>query len=911
MVRGGVRTCVARAAAVALAIAAGGAALAQTPPSAPVSNASTRYPLPTDDLSAPAVPPRVSYQPTRQPPGVPEQPDFTLPDGAVIPVPQGKSRQYRFTRRYGTPNALSSTLLEDGTRRFVFTGGVIVNATGENGEEIEFATDDAVIWVRGLAIDSIANGFNTPAETKTEVEAYLAGNVVVRTKSKDGVPQTLRAAQVYYDVNRERAIALGANLEFLPRNLSDPIRIRGGEVRRLDAENWEALDASFDASKLPSDPGLRIDSRRVTLSERQVQLRNAFGIPYRDLLTGETVQGDEKLLTAYGAVPKLGGVPVWYFPRVRTDATDPLGPFVGLSFGQNRIFGYQVYTTWDMFDLLALRPPPGHKWRLNADFLSNRGPALGTDYLYTVAPPDVGLAGAAGFLKLYGIKDHGTDILGGNRGVEPVHPEFRGRATWRHQQEIIEGLYFQGQLAYLSDKNFLEQFYKQEFDLGPNHETFAYLTWNQRNFWAAGLAEVRLDRAWVAETQWLPRLDGAATGLTFLDDWLVYSARGNAGYARARPSDVNPWPILSTDQKIDVGRVDLMQELSVPFGLGPVKLAPYGMLDLAGYTEDLSGDAAGRIWGGAGTRASLPLSRLYEGVSSDLFNVRGLYHKVVFGANYAYMRTNTPFSELPLLDRLNDDATDQAWRNITPFQPSLVAGPDGLLLAGAGDPGNIYNPQRYLVRRMVTNRGDTLDNVNVLKLDVRQRLQTKRGYPGQEHTVDVLTLGTSVSYFPEASRDNFGNPFAFLEYDATWNVGDRVALVSSGWFEPYENGSRYYTIGSYLNRPDRTNFYVGYRQIDPLNSRAVTGSVGYQLSRRYFLNASVSYDFGINQAMSNSLTLTRTGTDLTVSLGFNYNSLVNNFGVQFLVTPNLIAALTPGRFTGTQLAGSPNGGRGR
>ena len=79
-------------------------------------------------------------------------------------------------------------------------------------------------------------------------------------------------------------------------------------------------------------------------------------------------------------------------------------------------------------------------------------------------------------MKLYGIQDHGTDILGGNRGVEPVHPDLRGRATWRHQQEIISGLYFQGQLAYLSDKNFLEQFYKQEFDLGPNQETFAYLT---------------------------------------------------------------------------------------------------------------------------------------------------------------------------------------------------------------------------------------------------------------------------------------------------------------------------------------------------------------------------------------------------------------------------------------------------
>ena len=73
------------------------------------------------------------------------------------------------------------------------------------------------------------------------------------------------------------------------------------------------------------------------------------------------------------------------------------------------------------------------------------------------------------------------------------------------------------------------------------------------------------------------------------------------------------------------------------------------------------------------------------------------------------------------------------------------------------------------------------------------------------------------------------------------------------------------------------------------------------MSNRYFLNAGVSYDFGINQALSNSFTLTRTGTDLTVSIGFTYNSLVNNFGFQFLVVPNIVNSIAGGRFAGTPL----------
>src|SRR5262249_35896948 len=161
-------------------------------------------------------------------------------------------------------------------------------------------------------------------------------------------------------------------------------------------------------------------------------------------------------------------------------------------------------------------------------------------------------------IKIFGIQDHGMDILGGFRGPQPTPPDFRSRAGWRHQQEIIEGLYLQTQIVHLSDKNFLEQYYKQEFDMGPNQETFANLAYIQRNYWLAGLAEYRLDRSWIEETQWLPRLDGGIIGQSFLD-MFVYNAHASAAYARARVSSVNPFPILTTDQNNNTGRFDVMQ----------------------------------------------------------------------------------------------------------------------------------------------------------------------------------------------------------------------------------------------------------------------------------------------------------------------------------------------------------------
>lgn len=895
--------------AVAAALLGGAPAHAQFPARNPPGGPDEAFSLPTDGLMAPVqpVPPRTAYQPPRDPGGIPYEPDFTLPNGAVVPTPQSKQLRVQYIRRYGTPQTTDAVDLPDGTTRILFTGGVIVNVASLDGtQQTEFATDDAVLWVRGAK--GAQNGFVTGGDGRTEVEIYMSGNVVIRTlntASPKPVAQTLRAEQVYYDATLNRAVALRADLEMTVPNLPDSFHLKGDEVRRLDLENWEILTATANASKLPSDPGLRLDAQRFTLSQRKVVRKNVFGIPYRDFQTGNPVEGLEQIVTGRNVVTRVAGVPVFYLPKTRFDATDPLGPLVGLSVSQNRIFGTQFYSTFDVYELLAIRPPSGHTWRLNLDYLSKRGPAGGTDYVYRIPADRPGeFPIGNGFIKLYGIQDDGFDLLGGPRGPEPDPRGLRGRAEWRHQQEVIEGLYFQGQVAYLSDKNFLEQFYKNEFDIGANQETFAYLAWQRRTFGATALVEQRFNREWVTETSWLPKVSAHAVGQTFLDDLFVYTARADAGYANLRPTEISPFPVLPTDRRTEAGRFDLLQEVSAPLALGPVKVVPYGVLDLTEYTNELTGNEIGRVYGGGGARASVPFSRLYGDATSELLNVRGLYHKVVVGGNYRYMRSNEPYTRFPQFDRLNDDAVDQSYRNIRPIQSLLVSGTDGLALMNSP----VFDTQRYAIRRLVENRVDTRNTINVLQGDIRQRLQTKRGYPGLEHTVDFLTLDVSASYFPDARRDNFGHPFSFLEYGAIWNVGDRTSVVSNGWFEPYENGSRYWNAGVYLNRTDRTNVYLGYRQTDPLNSKAVVVSFGYQLSNRYYVTAGTSYDFGIQQALSNSLTLTRTGTDLTVSVGFTYNAFVNNFGFQFLVVPNLGAALG-GRFAGAPVGGQQLGGR--
>jgi hypothetical protein len=313
---------------------------------------------------------------------------------------------------------------------------------------------------------------------------------------------------------------------------------------------------------------------------------------------------------------------------------------------------------------------------------------------------------------------------------------------------------------------------------------------------------------------------------------------------------------------------------------------------LTGYSNDINGDARGRFYAAGGARASLPMSAYFPDVHSDLFNVEGIYHKVVFNSTYFISHSSVPFSQLPQLDQLNDNATDQALRDITPLQPALNPS-HGVALATSP----LFDPQFYAIRRLVDSRVDTLDSVQEVQLDVRQRWQTKRGFPGLQHTVDLFTLDVSATLFPNANRDNFGSTVGFIEYDALWNVGDRTSVVSTGWVDPVADGARYFTVGVNLNRPDRTLFSVGFRYVDPIDSRLLTAAANYIISPKYSVAASTSYDFGLTKGLWNSLIFTRSGTDLQLSVGINYNPLLNNFGFSINVVPLLVAnrpqAITP------------------
>lgn len=832
--------------------------------------------------------------PQGQPPAL--QPDSRTP---LVKAP-GDGEPRKFTVRPRSSQGITATnyAINGETVVVVPTPIILTVINPVDGKVIaDIEADRLAFWTKGNPNEVFGNLRSNQGQTSRQLEFYLSGNVEIRNTSGKET-EILRADEVYYDVGRSVAIALRGDLEVRDPKIPYPLHFQADELLQLNAKMFQGKAARIYSTALPSDPSLKIEVREFTLNEEEIVRKTIFGQPYIDRKTGEPQSYKLREFTGWNNVLRLEGVPILWLPKLRGDIMDPLGPLDNISVNYNRVFGLQLFTTWDVHDLLGMAPAPGTRWRLFLDGMTARGPALGTEYDF--AGTDLfGFSNRyQGLIKAYGIYDTGTDILGGDRGtliyVTPTttvptdHPDWRGRFLSKiNVQDMPAGFSIQAQLSAISDRTFLEQFFHREWYNDLNQETFVYLK-QQNDFWAwTVLAEPNI-RRWITETEWLPKADAHILGFSLFDIF-TYNMRASAGYAQLRPTEEPQFAYSPTDVRINTGRFDLWNELSMPFAAGPFKFVPYVIGDGSFYTRDLTGDDRARAYVGGGIRASIPFSRLYYEAQSDILNVDGLFHKISLTGNYFAAHSDTPMNQLPQLDRLNDDASDQALRDL--FLRQITLNPaNGAFLTTSP----IFDPQIYALRRLIDTKVDTLDSMEVVQLGIRQRLQTKRGMPGNEHVIDWMTLDLNASIFPHSQRDNFGERFGVLEYDWIWNIGDRTAFTSNGWFETLSGGPRVFNVGVLLNRPDRTNFYIGYRQIDPLESRAVVASLTYAFSAKYAITASTFYDFGVN-SQANSLVFSRIGTDLQVNLGITYNSILNTFGVTFEVLPNLLpGARNPG-----------------
>jgi hypothetical protein len=817
-------------------------------------------------------------------------------------VPQvnaaASTRRLRAFPRSSVPLAIKWFPSPSGTEWIaVITSGVNLVVDGvDPAGPLDISADRLVIWTQGQGQPDLQG--NASQAGNVPLELYMEGNVVFRQGQR-----VVEAANMFYDVPRSSGIITGATVLTPVDNYSGAVRLRADVLRQVDRSRFVAERTGLTSSRL-GVPSWEFRSRELMFSDEQIPLAGPDGQPMVDPATGEPSVEHQTFITSRGNTVTLGGVPVLWWPVLATNAKKPTFYINSATVKNDRIFGTQVLTSWDAFQVFGWRrPPDGVDWDFDVDYLSYRGPGGGTSLLYN-RPDFLGIGTpASGDLDAWFIGDVGKDNLGLYRRdfTYPGYPDrtFRGRTFWRHRQDLGAGWQARGTAGWISDMNFLEEYYEAEWEEGYEQRTWLDLRRPIENRELRLLTSVRLD-PFFTQTEWWPRLDHYWIGQPLLRDSITWYQHSGLAYARqslpqtptaGQGRDI--WTTLPYENNVIGERFSTRHELDLPFQAGAVKVVPYALGELAHWGEALDQDPLNRAYGQVGIRSSLPLWTADNTVESQLWNLHGLAHKVVFEAEFAYTQSTQDIDQFPLYDQIDDDAINQYRRNIpywdygaTPGQPqplpaSLVFGPDGK-----------YDPRSYLVRRgqagWVTGPTEIADDLTAFRVAARQRWQTKRGPEGNRRIIDWITFDVDGEFFPVTDQ-NFGQMMGLWQYDFRWHIGDRTTVLSTADVDFFSGGQQLYTVGALLNRTPRGSFFIGFNQFGgPISASVLSGSYTYRMSPKWASSFGTALDL-TGRNIGQNFQLVRIGESFLMTFGFNVDYSRNNVGMTFNLEPRFLS----------------------
>ncbi len=738
-----------------------------------------------------------------------------------------------------------------------------------------------------ILADNVVQWQRTLPDGTTNNELYLEGNVVFAKGRR-----VIYAQRMYYNVERSQGTILNAEVLTPVPEYRGLVRLKADVVQQVDANRLQAFGTAFTSSRL-GVPRYWLQSRQMNLTQQPVQQRD----PETDQLLFDPATGQPEIGSAYLAESfanrvYVAQVPVFAWPKFTTSLSDPALYLTEFAVNNDQIFGTQVHGGFDLYKVLGIRTPPrGTKWTGVLDYLSERGVGYGSEFEYR-QNGFLGIPGEVqGSYKSWFINDDGLDFLGRQRFNLTPEETFRGRIAGKHRHNIAPGFTVRGEIGYVSDRNFLEQFFEREWDTNKDATTGL---WVERNFGTQSynlIADLQVND-FFTQTSWLPRFDHFTLGQPLFGDRAFFSSHSQLGYGRLRgastptdPTDAAFFDPLAWEADVDGVRVGSRQEINIPLQLGPAKVVPYALTDFTYWQEALDGNDLFRAAGQVGVRGSLPVWKVDPTVQSELLNLNGLAHKVTFDFDAFYSEASQDIDELPLFDALDDDSQEHFRRR---FAFSTFG------IAPGGDTPLQFDERFYALRsglqgNVTSPSAEIFDDLSIVKLGVRQRWQTKRGSPGRERIIDVVNFDVEGIVFPNADRDNFGSSAGLVNYDFRYHIGDRVALVSDGHFDFFSQGLRTISVGAYAERPEVGNVFLGVRSIEgPISSNIITGSGTYRLSDKWGLKGGLQVDFGETGTIGQRVGVVYIGESFLFEMAVNYDANRDNLGVRFGFEPRFL-----------------------
>jgi hypothetical protein len=279
-------------------------------------------------------------------------------------------------------------------------------------------------------------------------------------------------------------------------------------------------------------------------------------------------------------------------------------------------------------------------------------------------------------------------------------------------------------------------------------------------------------------------------------------------------------------------------------------------------------------------------------VQSDIFNLNGLAHKMVFDADYSFSESNQSLSNVPQYNEFDDNSQEQ-------FRRRLLFNTFGGTLPATFDP-RMYAVREGAAHSVTAPYNELVADQQVLRLGWRHRLQTKVGPVNNQRIKNWMTLDLETSFFPDPNRDNFGQSFGLWGARYNWFVGDRTTLMASAYFDTFDDAQRLWNLAMVSQRSTRGSVYVGIRQVAGagLNSQILSASYSYTMSPKWISTVGTAYDLGEQENRGQTVTLTRVGESFLIHIGTVINPTRSNVGFGLSVEPRFAPTLGS---NGTQL----------
>ena len=729
--------------------------------------------------------------------------------------------------------------------------------------------DNVVIWTTDT------NRLMSRKIDDLPVEIYIEGNVVFQQGQRK-----IYADRMYYNVQAEYGMILGAEILTPVPQYEGIVRLKADVIQQRSRENFLAYSAALTSSRL-GVPRYWLQSDRIELSDRSLATSgNLFGVPF----SGRTEDQTGMQAKARHNFVYLEGLPVLYWPILNTNIDTSSFYVNALKYQNDTIFGNQVMVDFDAYQLLGLQGLDGTRWSVSTDYLSKRGLALGSNFTYNV--PNLGLGPARGYVDAWGIKDRGLDFIGGDRFNLTPERDTRGRLVFQHRQILspdTTNTEFWAEAGLVSDRNFLEQYFEQEWDTQKDLSTALRLRqyYDQQMFDLWG--QTRTNK-FFTETEWLPRLDHYWLGQS-IGDVFTYYSHSDVGFAKQRVAStptnaseaakfqLQPWEVSASGL-----HAVTRHELNLPIDTGYYKFVPFISGEAGQWGQDVNGNDITRLTGQAGLKSSLPMTKIFPDVQSSLLNLSGMAHKISFESEFLYADTSRDLEQFPLYNPIDDNSQEH-------FRRRLVFNTFGGVLPDQFE-STKYAARQAMQRYVSAGSSEVVTNQLQSRFGVHQRFQTKRGATGRERIADVVEFDIDAIYFGKPDRDNFGESLGGINYDFRYHIGDRVTLISDGYYDLFKSGLRATTLGGLVSRPGRGEVYLGVTSLEgPISSLLLTTSFNYRMNEKWLAVGGTSVDLGKTGNIGQSLGLTRIGESFLIRVGATVDSGRNNVAVNFNLEP--------------------------